>query len=110
MATNAKDTHPAKAAMTDAERQHKYQMKKLEKALGVVKAVGIDPNVGLDALLDPSRPHKKMSNRLIIRTAKQIKEWRLAATILGPIQYNELKEKGELALARKKKLQAIAAT
>jgi len=88
----------------NAGYQRVHQKKKLEEALRVVKAVGINPNVGLDPYCQ-----EKMSNRLIIRTADQIIEWRKACNIppTKPMFYEELKEKGELALEKKKKLEEL---
>ena len=114
MATNAEDTHPAAANIYDekvkeakrkkANYQRKTNKEKLENATRIVMAVGIDPKVGLD----PSRPPKRMFNKEIIATANKITEWREACNILGPIQYDELKEKGELALEKKKNLEEPA--
>jgi len=122
MTTNAEDTHPATADSHDKEMEApaKKESRKaydaarnkkiFDDALRAVKACGINPDVGLDALLDPSRPHKKMFKKEIIATANQITEWREATNIHGPIHYNKLKKKGELALEKKKKLEERALT
>ena len=122
MASNAKDSQPATNNDSNSKKMEEAAAKKESKrvydaarakqifddALRAVKACGINPDVGLDALLDPSRPHKKMFKKEIIATANQITEWREATNIHGPIHYNKLKKKGELALEKKKKLEEPA--
>ena len=117
MASNARHSYPTtnmdssnKKMEAPAEKKSRKaydearNKKIFDDALRAVKACGVNPNVGLD----PS-DQKRMFKKDIIATANQIADWREATNIHGPIHYSKLKKKGELALKKKKKLQAIAA-